>query len=75
MLCFELGEPRIYAMGSATFVEDFKQGLEFTPVEGRPNLFSIRPRRNGGATPDAEMTAEEWDKFEKDVEDAFERVS
>lgn len=61
-------------MGTATFVEDFKQGLEFTPVEGRPNLFSIRPRHNGGATTDAEMTAEEWDKFEKDVADAFERV-
>jgi len=62
-------------MGSASFVEDFKQGLEFTPVEGRPNLFSIRPRRNGKETVGGEMTAEEWDKFEKDVADAFEQVS
>ena len=62
------------AMGSGTFVEDFKQRLEFTPVEGRPNLFAIRPRRNGSETSGAEMTAEEWDKFEKDVADAFERV-
>jgi hypothetical protein len=61
-------------MGSGTFVEDFKEGLEFTPVEGRPNLFSIRPRRTGKETIGAEMTAKEWDKFEKDVADAFERV-
>ena len=62
-------------MGSASFVEDFKQGLEFTPVEGRPNLFSIRPRRNGKGAAGKEMTAEEWDKFERDVADAFEQVS
>lgn len=62
-------------MGSASFVEDFKQGLEFTPVEGRPNLFSITPRRNGKGAVGGEMTAEEWDKFEKDVSDAFEQVS
>jgi hypothetical protein len=62
-------------MGSATFVEDFKQGLEFTPVDGLPNLFSIRPKRNGKRAVGAEMTAEEWDKFEKDVADAFEQVS
>jgi hypothetical protein len=61
-------------MGSGTFVEDFKQGLEFTPVEERPNLFAIRPRRNGSETIGTEMTAEEWDKFEKDVADAFERI-
>ena len=61
-------------MGSGTFVEDFKQGLEFTPVEGQPNVYSIHPRRNGKRSDDAEPTAEEWDKFERDVADAFERV-
>jgi hypothetical protein len=61
-------------MGSGTFVEDFENGLEFTPVEGQPNVYSIHPRRNGQQREDAEPTAEEWDKFEKDVADAFERV-
>lgn len=60
-------------MGSGTFVDDFKQGLEFTPVEGRPNLYSIRPRR-ANRSAELEMTPEEWDKFEKDVADAFERL-
>lgn len=61
-------------MGSKTFVEDFKHGLEFTPVEGRPNVYSIHPRRNGDTNLEPELTAEEWDKFEKDVADAFERI-
>ena len=61
-------------MGSGTFIEDFKRGLEFTPVEGQPNVYSIRPRRNGKPDTEADMTADEWDKFEKDLADAFERV-
>lgn len=61
-------------MGSGTFIEDFKHDLEFTPVEGRPNVYSIHPRRNGERSDDPEPTAEEWDKFERDVADAFERV-
>ena len=61
-------------MGSGTFVEDFKHGLEFTPVEGQPNVYSIRPHRGDSQTYNAELSAEEWDKFEKDVADAFERV-
>jgi len=61
-------------MGSGTFVEDFKQGLEFTPVEGQPNVYSIHPRRNGKLSGDEELTAQEWDQFEKDVADAFEQV-
>ncbi len=55
-------------------MEDFKQSLEFTPVEGRPNVYSIRPRRSRKGSRDAELTAAEWDKFEMDVADAFERV-
>ena len=58
--------------GSATFVEDFKNALEFTPVEGRPNAYIIHPRKQ--SHPEAEMTAADWDKFEKDISDAFEKV-
>jgi hypothetical protein len=59
-------------MGSATFVEDFKETLTFTPVEGRPNVYVIHPREQ--PSPEAEMTVEDWDKFEKDIADAFENV-
>lgn len=61
-------------MGSGTFVEDFKRGLEFTPVEGQPNVYSIRPHRGGRQSDNTELSDDEWDKFEKDVTDAFERV-
>lgn len=64
----------IWPVGSGTFIEDFKQELEFTPVEGHPNVYSIRSRDNGAGEPGPEMTAGEWDKFEKDIADAFERV-
>ena len=61
-------------MGSGTFVEDFKQGLEFTPVEGRPNVYAIHPRRANGQHVAPEMTPEDWDKFERDVADALEQT-
>ncbi len=60
-------------MGSATFVEDFNEAFEFTPVEGHSNEFVIHsktPSRRAGK----EMTSEDWDKFEKDILDAFEQV-
>ena len=60
-------------MGSGTFVEDFKEGLEFAPVEGRPNVFSIHPRRDTRPK-EAELTTDEWDKFERDVAGAFEQI-
>jgi hypothetical protein len=60
-------------MGSGTFVKDFREGLEFAPVEGCPNVYSIHPRREIGPK-EAELSAEEWDKFEQDVADAFERT-
>ncbi len=59
-------------MGSATFVEDFKETLEFTPVEGCTNAYVIRLREV--PRPKAEMTSEDWDKFEKDITDAFENL-
>jgi hypothetical protein len=61
-------------VSSGTFIEDFQHGLEFTPVEGHPNVYSIRSRRDSTQSNGAEMTVDEWDKFEKDVADAFEQV-
>jgi len=61
-------------MGSATFVEDFEQALEFKPVEGHPNAYIIHPREERRSSTEPEMTAEDWDKFEKDIADTFERV-
>jgi len=57
------------------FVEDFNEAFECAPVEGRSNDYVIRakvPQRIGNA--EMEMTAADWDKFDKDIADAFEQV-
>ena len=62
-------------MGSAPIVADFNEAFEFAPVEGRSNDYVIRakiPHRNGNT--EKEMTPADWDKFEKDIADAFEQV-
>lgn len=62
-------------MSAATLVGDFNEAFEFAPVEGRSNDYLIRakvPHRNGNAA--KEMTPADWDKFEKDIADAFEQV-
>jgi hypothetical protein len=41
-------------------------------VKGSPNAFVIHPRKR--PVPKAEMSSEDWDKFEKDIADAFEKV-
>lgn len=62
-------------MGTATFVEDFKQALELKPIAGAPNLCVIRFRRGTPVSDTTELTPEEWDKFENDITDAFEQIS
>jgi hypothetical protein len=61
-------------MGSGTFVDDFEAGLEFTPVDGQPNVYFMHPRRASDNRAREEMSSEDWDKFEKDISDAFEQV-
>jgi hypothetical protein len=61
-------------MGSATFIDDFKAGLEFTPVDGQPNVYLMHPRREADRRAKEDMSSEDWDKFEKDIADAFEQV-
>ena len=62
-------------METATTVKDFDKAFEFAPVKGHANEFVIRSktaRRNGHA--EKEMSPADWDKFEKDIADAFEQV-
>jgi hypothetical protein len=61
-------------VGSGTFIEDFKQDLTFKRVEGQENVYSIQPRHDGSQRQEPELTSEEWDKFAKDISDAFEQV-
>lgn len=60
-------------MGTTTFVEEFKAGLQFVALEGQPNLFVIHipPPQ---APQHEKMTEEDWSEFERHIEGAFERV-
>ena len=60
-------------MGSATFVEDFNETFEFTPVAGHLNEFDIHSKARSPRASE-KMTSADWDKFEKDIKDAFEQV-
>jgi hypothetical protein len=71
----EEGQRYSTAMGIATFVEDFKRALELKPIAGSPNVCLIRLRPGTRARDKTELTPEEWDKFEKDIADAFEQIS
>jgi hypothetical protein len=56
-------------MGTATFVQDFKDDLEFTPVDGQSNLFVIHLRRSHAQLTQQEMTSEDWDRFEMNIKE------
>jgi hypothetical protein len=61
-------------MGTATFVEEFKAGLQFVALEGQPNLFVIHTPRPQSDGQEANMTDEDWNEFERHIAGAFERV-
>lgn len=61
-------------MGTATFVQDFKDGLEFTPGDGQSNLFVIHLRPVPAQLTQEKMTSDDWDKFERHIANAFEQV-
>jgi hypothetical protein len=56
-------------MGTAAFVQDFKDGLEFTPVDGQANLFVIHLRHVPGQVAQEKMTSEDWDSFERNIKE------
>ena len=55
-------------------MEEFKEGLEFTRVDGEPNVYFIQTRRKPDDAVIGELTDQDWDKFERDIDAAFERV-
>jgi hypothetical protein len=71
-----------WRMSSTKTVKDCLAAFKLQPVEERPNISVIcfetprsprvtRQRDKGRRTG---MTAEDWDKFEKDIAEAFEQV-
>lgn len=56
-------------MGTATFVQDFRDGLEFPPVDGQPSVFVIRVRRSDPQVAHEGLMPEDWDKFEDNVKE------
>ena len=63
-------------MEKATFLEEFKEDIEFTRVDVPANAYLIHPRSNHRTekSAESEMTQEDWDKFERDIADAFEQI-
>ena len=61
-------------MGTSTFVEEFKDELEFEPIDGQPNAFVIRPRNGQPESAKEKMTPEDWNEFERHIADAFEQI-
>jgi hypothetical protein len=59
-------------VGTSTFVEDFKEELEFRPVKGEPNIFLIHPRKNQPSK--EQMSDDDWNEFERHISEAFEQV-
>ena len=61
-------------MSSTTFVKDFNEAFEFTPVKRNSNEYVIHSKARSRPSK-KEMTPADWDKFEKDISDAFEQVT
>ena len=60
-------------MKSAMLVEDFDEAFELIPSKGRSNAFVIHSKSKPHHA-EVKMTAEDWNKFEKDIADAFEKI-
>jgi hypothetical protein len=60
-------------MKSVVLAEKIDETFELAPAKGHSNVFVIQPKTR--PHPAAEkMTAEDWNKFEKDIAGAFEQV-
>lgn len=55
-------------MGTAAFVQDFRDGLEFTPVAGQSSVFVTHVRRSN-PQPQEGLTSEDWDKFDENIKE------
>ena len=54
-------------------VKDFDEAFDLIPSKGRSNAFVIHSK-NKPHHAEVKMTAEDWNKFEKDIADAFEKI-
>ena len=71
-----------FSMSAATIAKRFNLAFTLRPLEGRPNVSVIHARAEspqwakprGGSNRRHEMSEQDWDKFEKDIADAFEQV-
>ena len=62
-------------MSAATLVKELNEAFKFAPVTGHANEYVIHAKTPGrNASAGMEMTPGDWDKFEKDIADAFEQV-
>ena len=62
-------------MSFETLIREFETTLEFVPLPETPNVSRIC-LKPGAQLPDPapRLTEEEWDKFERDIEESFEKV-
>ena len=62
-------------MSVETLIKEFESTLEFVPLPEIPNASRICLRAGAQLPhPAPELNEEEWDKFEKDIEETFEKV-
>ena len=48
--------------------------VEFLRVPGSPNSYAMQPKFPTSEESDAGMTEADWDKFEADINEAFEKI-
>ena len=56
------------------FEEILNEAFEFVPTEAIANAFSLHPLERIKEDSESDMTKTDWDKFEGDNAEAFERV-
>ena len=62
-------------MSVETLIREFETTLEFIPLPEIPNASRICLRPSAQLPhPAPELSEEEWDKFEADTEESFEKV-
>ena len=70
-----LHESSLCVKVGASSLADFGTPLEFAPVNGHANEYDIRSQSPGlKGHSEHEMAPADWDKFEKDITEAFEQL-
>ena len=60
-------------MNPVVIIEGFDEAFELIPSKGHSNAFVIHPKSKPHHA-EVKMTAEDWNKFEKDIADVFEKI-